>query len=72
MSKHVTPEQQFDLENIIDNSNLQTTLRALANICLEKAEHIRSNWQDESLAKTWEKAAAKIDALSCHKDIIAL
>ena len=31
---------------------VQTLL--LVHICDEKAEHIRSNWQDEGLAKRWD------------------
>jgi hypothetical protein len=43
------------LETMIDTVGLSNTLYALASLCSDKAEHIRSNWQDETLAKHWDK-----------------
>jgi hypothetical protein len=45
----------FDaLEAILDQTDIKQVVLMLARICNEKADHVRSNWQDENLAKTWE------------------
>ncbi|REJ65784.1 MAG: hypothetical protein DWQ31_17140 [Planctomycetota bacterium] len=49
------------LEQLIDSASLQEVLSALAEICHEKADHLRSNWQDESSAKVWERDAQAIE-----------
>jgi len=49
------------LETLVDSFGLSTILDYLTNICHEKATHIRENWQDEQLAKTWEKDGKIID-----------
>jgi len=55
------------LETIIDRSTLHHVVETLADICREKAEHLRANWQDEAAARTWEKAALKLDgAAMCN------
>lgn len=48
------------LERMIDAYGLETVLYALGDICIEKAEHIRSNWQDERTAKYWGKRSIRI------------
>ena len=42
------------LESMIDEFGLHTIVDALATICFEKAEHLRSNWQDENMARNWD------------------
>jgi hypothetical protein len=51
------------LETILDSSSLSKTLELLAEVCQDKAEHIRTNWQDEGLAKLWNRAGNKISAI---------
>jgi len=45
-----------ELEAILDSSKLDRVVYALGEICWAKAEHLRSNWQDEELARRWEVA----------------
>jgi hypothetical protein len=52
------------LEAIVDSMGLEQTVRALGEICGEKAEHIAVNWQDANTAKPWAKAGALIDVLA--------
>ncbi len=47
----------YELETLIDNCGLDNLIEAISDICTGKAEHLRSNWQDDSTAKTWEQAA---------------
>jgi hypothetical protein len=58
---------RYELELMIDKIGLSHVLFKLAEVCGDKAEHLRSNWQDEKAAKEWiadaraiEKLAAKI------------
>lgn len=48
------------LESVLDQSSLDQVLLMLARICNEKAEHVRSNWQDKTLARAWEVNANKL------------
>ena len=54
----------FILEAIIDDLSLNVLLAKLANICLDKAEHVATNWQDKPLAERWEKRGKTLSALS--------
>lgn len=54
-------EQQEALERMIDSGSLAGLLENLEAVCHEKAEHLRSNWQDEPTAKAWERVALRID-----------
>lgn len=50
-------QEQFEaLEILINKTSLAEVLEAIGDICGEKANHIRENWQDEPMAKAWEKA----------------
>lgn len=54
----VTPEQGLDmeaLEGMVDRHGLTQVLCMLCEICSEKAEHLRANWQDKANAKHWDK-----------------
>lgn len=64
----MTTKQKDELEQLIDKASLSTVLFALADICDEKANHIRENWQDNGLAKLWDAGAweAKKAASKCE------
>lgn len=49
------------LEKLIDRFTLPQIVAHLANICREKAQHIRENWQDERTAKVWDKNAKQLE-----------
>lgn len=61
-----------ELEGIVDSLGLNRTLEALVEICGEKADHLRSNWQDGQAARRWEKAGDVIARIVDHKSITAL
>jgi hypothetical protein len=50
------------IERFIDISSVAAVLDVVAEICSEKAQHISENWQDEALAKSWDKAARVVFA----------
>ena len=49
------------IENMIDSTDLSQVLEVISEICYEKGEHLRGNWQDIVAAKRWEKAAKRLD-----------
>jgi hypothetical protein len=56
----VPSDASFVLEQIIDASSIERLLELIADVCHEKAEHLRSAWQDANAAKSWERDAAKL------------
>ena len=40
-------------QNFIDRHSLSTTLLVMAEICFGKADHLLSNWQDETMSDQW-------------------
>jgi hypothetical protein len=59
----MTREKKLEiLEAIIDADGLPAMLEMLSEICADKAEHIKSAWQDYRLARQWECAAVSIAA----------
>lgn len=52
---------ETELEALIDRHGLTHVVNTLAVICLDKAEHIRSNWQDECTADAWEADGVTLD-----------
>ena len=57
-------EAQKSLEAIVDSVGMAELFLNLAAVCYGKADHLRTNWQDESAAKEWDKAGLAIDALT--------
>lgn len=49
------------LEMMIDHSSLLHIVSGLVTICFEKAEHVRSIYDDRELAKTWEQDAKQLE-----------
>jgi hypothetical protein len=58
--RDLTPLERAGLEQLIDICGLSSVVMALSDICDEKAEHIRSNWQDKPLARQWAKACGRL------------
>lgn len=54
-------EKQNDLEQIVDQLGMQETLRMLAQIAYEKAEHVQTTWRDDGLARLWIRNARKLE-----------
>ena len=44
----------------VDKYGLADTLDLLAEICSGKADHLRSNWQDEQTGESWDNAAGAL------------
>ena len=48
------------VEGLIDSAGLGRVITAFAEICYEKAEHIRENWQDNVTARSWERVGNQL------------
>lgn len=55
------PVAQYTLEEIVDAHGLAWTLHALADMCRDKADHLRINWQDKDTAYAWDRAARTVE-----------
>lgn len=49
------------LEALVDAHGLTRVVSTLSVICGEKADHLRSNWQDDRSAKLWEADGRVLD-----------
>lgn len=58
---------KLHIEALIDNCTLAGLLDMIADVCLDKAEHISSNWQDNATASHWTDAATDLQDLARNK-----
>lgn len=68
-----TPIQKHDegldaIEALMDTWNVGGMLDLMAEVASAKADHIRSNWQDETTAKAWDRMAARL--MACQQQIL--
>ena len=61
---------EMALEQILDQSRLSDVLNALAAVCHGKAEHLRSNWQDASTGRAWDRAADRLAEVAANPRIV--
>ena len=61
MDANTMQERKDSLEMLMDREGLPDVLKAIAEICAEKAGHVRETWQDEKLAAQWDRAANAIE-----------
>lgn len=57
------------LESLIDQTSLLDVLVGLELVCAEKAKHVRINWQDEALAKLWDRASTACGAAARNQAV---
>jgi hypothetical protein len=49
------------LEQLVDKYGLISVIEGLENICYLKSAHVAEAWQDEYLAKAWERLGKLFD-----------
>ena len=70
MSKYTYSEaMQNELETMLDEKGMGALLDALQCVCMDKAEHLRANWQDNTAGQAWEDTAGSIESLM-HEETI--
>jgi len=65
----VEKDRAGQMEQLVDSLGMIDFLEILEGICYEKSDHIRTNWQDEELAKCWERNAktlSKVKVSNCY------
>lgn len=55
---------QEAMEEYIDKHGVTALLDQLAEVFSGKADHLRTNWQDEATAKLWDRAWKKLDSFT--------
>ncbi len=61
-------EAQQAIEGMVDAMGVSNTLDALQLVCRAKADHLRSNWQDDPAGDEWDIMGSRIELLA--EDII--
>lgn len=56
------------VEQLVDRVGLARVVTMLAVIAAEKADHIRSNWQDDKMARDYVRASAVLG--KCEKALV--
>lgn len=59
---------KVEIEEEIDRSSLDEMLSTIAEICDEKADHIRASYSDDDTADWWSEAGAAINDLADDLD----
>jgi hypothetical protein len=63
------PNVTKELERLIDATSLLDVLTGLSLVCSEKADHIRSNWQDAVTARPWRTASNRLEQIARKTEI---
>ena len=57
----MTEQEQKDLlEQMIDESSVADVLHLISDVCHEKGDHVRENWQDVVTARVWDTTGKKV------------
>ena len=62
-------DRAYEMEELLDSLGIVDFIEMLTSICYEKADHVRTNWQDKELAKAWEnnaRALEKVKISNCY------
>lgn len=62
-------ETEREIESVIDRVGLPDMISIMADVCVAKADHIDTNWQDRALARVWDRASKALDKLSATRAI---
>ena len=60
------------IEALIDAQGMVELLHVIADVCGEKDEHLRANWQEQGLALDWHKTMLKVHALAASREVRTL
>lgn len=52
---------QEKVEALVDAYSIQDVIQAIVETAYLKAEHLRTNWQNEGSAREWEAIAKELD-----------
>jgi len=66
MARYTPNQIQNILEDLVDASSVSAIISTLESVAYEKAEHVRENWQDEPLARVWERIGKSLNRSYMH------
>lgn len=61
MRDPITHDVEDQLERLVDRHGLAAVLDSIQELCLAKAIHLRSAWQDEQSASVWEVERKRLE-----------
>lgn len=70
--KCITVADQDALEGMLDKYSLHEILVALGSICVGKADHVFTAWQDKGLGNAWLKAGRVLGRAYASKAVQAI
>jgi hypothetical protein len=69
MTTHSITQTDADvIESLVDKYGLERIVAGLALLCFEKAEHVRSNWQDVTGARGWDADGKRLETVAMRLD----
>ncbi|QLE59485.1 hypothetical protein FD725_21950 [Nostoc sp. TCL26-01] len=58
-----------DIKALLDSMNLSDILKIMSQICYEKAQCLRTDWQDLETARDWEKVGRAVGKIKIKTDL---
>ncbi|HBW33769.1 hypothetical protein H6G49_11140 [Nostoc sp. PCC 7120 = FACHB-418] len=58
-----------DIQAMLDSMNVSEMLKIMSQICYEKAEILRSDWQDIETARAWEKVGRAVGKIKIKTEL---
>lgn len=58
-----------DIKTMIDGMSISGVLDILSQVCYEKAEDLRTDWQDPDTARAWEKVGRAVGKIRIKADL---
>ncbi|UKP00304.1 hypothetical protein [Nostoc sp. UHCC 0870] len=58
-----------DIEAMLDSMSVVDVLRIMSEICYEKAEYLRTDYQDSETARAWEKVGRAVGKIKIKTEL---
>jgi hypothetical protein len=58
-----------DIEAMLDSMSVVDVLRIMSQICYEKAEYLRTDYQDSETARAWEKVGRAVGKIKIKTEL---
>ena len=59
-------DKAYQMEELLDKLGIVDFIEMLESICYEKEEHLKTNWQDSTIAKLWHRNAKALENLKVY------
>ncbi|MEA5565472.1 MULTISPECIES: hypothetical protein [unclassified Anabaena] len=58
-----------DIKAMLDSMSVVDVLRIMSQICYEKAEYLRTDYQDSETARAWEKVGRAVGKIKIKTEL---